>query len=143
MKLMNRVLVSGLLLAVSVSASAANDTNIQYKNDHGSILNLTMNPDGKDTGTLTGTFTTAIGNCAAAIGKTAPVTGFYNGRSMAITMNFPGCKQVVAMKGHFIKNKEVLNTLWLGVNTAKETVEPQWDSTIVGHDHFVRTSKHA
>lgn len=137
---MNKFLITAFLMAATTMAFAENNTATQFKNTRGSVLNLTMHAEGKDSGTLTGTFTSAVGNCAAALGKAVPVTGFYNGHAIALAMNFAPCKQVIAMKGHFDKKNQEINTLWLGVNTAKESATPQWDSNIIGHDHFVKVT---
>ena len=118
---------------------------LTYKNQRGSTLSLTWHESlpNKDvpaveqeikTGTLTGTFTTAVGKCAT--GYAAPVTGVFNGNAIAITLNLPKCKQVIAMTGNLTDDNEELHTLWLDAAQAADPRKADWNSNIIGADHY-------
>ena len=117
----------------AVAKTVSNTT--RYKNERGSILRLTWHAKGNDTGTVTGSFRTAVGDCKAEINKAVPVTGHYSGNAMALTINFPKCKQVIAMTGNVDATKTKIATLWLD---AHATTDPQkdWNSNIIGTDTF-------
>ena len=85
-----------------------------------------------------GTFTTAVGNCKADVGAALPVRGFFNGNAIAITVNFPHCKQVVAMTGHLTANRNALSTLWLDAIQAKDPTNKNWNANITGADYYAR-----
>ena len=124
------------LLLINDSAFAATEKTITYKNQHGSTLTLIWHADKKETGTLTGTFTTAVGNCKTDVGIPLPISGFFNGNAIAITVNFPHCKQVVAMTGHLTANHHELTTLWLDAVQAKDPTHKDWDANITGADYY-------
>jgi hypothetical protein len=124
------------LLATSYSALAATEPTITYKNQRGSTLTLIWHADKRETGTLTGTFTTAVGNCKADVGVPLPISGFFNGNAIAITVNFPHCKQVVAMTGHLTANRHTLSTLWLDAAQAKDPIHKDWNANITGADYY-------
>ncbi len=125
-------------IGVITSVNAATDQTINYKNQRGSVMTLTWHAIKNNTGTLSGTFTTAVGNCKANVGVPMPLTGFYNGNAVAITVNFPECKQVVAMTGNLINNNNELNTIWLDASHTKDPVQTNWNSNIIGTDQYQR-----
>lgn len=126
------------LFFMSHCAFAAEERSITYKNQRGSVLTLIWHENTQETGTLSGTFTTAVGNCKRDVGVPLPMRGFFNGNAVAITVNFPHCKQVVAMTGHLSANRDELATLWLDAVQAKDPVHKNWDANITGADYYER-----
>src|SRR5665213_934712 len=109
MKFANK-LVFGVALGalIMVQASYGADQTVTFKNQRGSTLTLRFQPGINNTGALVGSFTTAVGNCQADVGVPMPVAGFYNGNAIAVTVNFPHCKQVVAMTGNLVDGDKQL-----------------------------------
>lgn len=130
------------LLISSISfltlSAFAEDQTINYKNQRGSTMTLTWHQqDAKhNTGTITGTFTSAVGNCKADLYKAMPLTGYYNDNTVAITVNFPQCKAVAAMTGNVATDKQQVTTLWILANDAKDPIHKDWNSNVVGTDSF-------
>lgn len=65
-----------------------------------------------------------------------PITGYFNGNAIAITVNFPHCKQVVAMTGNTTNDQGEIHTLWLDATQAKDPTGQDWNSNIVGADSY-------
>lgn len=135
-----KMAVVGLIVSATFNTQAFAENNqiITYKNQRGSILTLTWQNDKDNTGTLTGTFNTAVGNCQADVGKPLPISGFYNGNAIAITVNFPNCKQVVAMTGNVTNGKNEIFMLWLDANQAKDPRGKEWNTNLIGADSYTK-----
>lgn len=140
MQISRNIIVSFVcyLLGAGFAANATVEQSITYKNQRGSIMTLIWHPSLKNTGTLTGTFTTAVGKCAADVGVPIPLSGFFNGNAVAITVNFPHCQQVVAMTGHLTEQNNSLSTLWLDAAQSHDPIHKDWDSNITGADYYKR-----
>ena len=141
--MITKVIFFAALSATSLWADTGK--TITYKNQRGSILSLTWHESSQNnadaaseqeikTGSLTGTFTSAVGKCAT--GYAAPVTGVFNGNAIAITLNLPKCKQVIAMTGNLTNENEELHTLWLDAAQAADPRKDDWNSNIIGADHY-------
>lgn len=117
-------------------AIAASSHSITYKNQRNSIMTLKWNDNTKNTGNLDGTFTTAVGNCKKDIGVPLPLTGYFNGNVISISINFPHCQQTVAMTGNLSNNQSQIHTLWLDANQADDPRGKIWNSNIIGSDSF-------
>lgn len=142
--LKNRVvLLSVLLVGVGSVAYAADTAETVYKNQNGSVLKLQFDSKDKNSGSLSGTFTTAVGNCKADINVPVPITGFYNGNAVSISINFPHCKQVVAMTGNFNKNNTQLTTFWLDTGVLKNSPHKDWNANTIGVDAFQKVAAKA
>lgn len=129
-------LLSISLLCATTAAFAEGDTSsdVTYKNQRGSVLVLSGFNSREPAGALTGTFTTAVGNCKEDMNKPMPIVGFYNGNAVSISINFPHCKQVVAMTGHV--NETSLHILWLDAGQVKDPETSGWNANIVGADVY-------
>jgi hypothetical protein len=112
-----------------------------YKNQRGSIMELVLHPQEGNTGAITGSFTTAVGNCKSDIGVAMPLTGFFNGNTISISVNFPHCKQVVAMTGHLLEENNTLYTLWLDAAQSVDPMKKDWTANISGADYYKRENK--
>jgi hypothetical protein len=136
MKLSKKFISFTLALSfISLSAHAKCDQKATYVNQRGSNLELCYhkNHDGY-TGNLSGTFTSAVGNCKADINNKLPISGFFNYNAVAIAINFPNCGQVVAMTGTITDNE--LHTIWLDAAKADDPVTKNWNSNVVGADYY-------
>lgn len=123
--------------AVQIADATPTRTN-SYKNQRGSVLDLSFHMLDENIGIVDGTFTTAVGNCDADKNKPLPISGYYNGNVISITVNFPHCKQVVAMTGYISADKSKLTTLWLDAMNATDPNGSDWNSNIIGNDSYVR-----
>ncbi len=112
-----------------------------YKNQRGSIMELVLHPQDGNVGTITGTFTTAVGNCKTDMGVAMPITGFVNGNAISVSINFPHCKQVVAMTGHLLEENNTLYTLWLDASQSADPMKKDWTANISGADYYQREKK--
>jgi hypothetical protein len=126
----------GLCFLLSHNAMATSDPSITYKNQRGSTITLVWHAEVANTGTLSGTFTTAVGNCKEDIGVPLPLLGFFNGNAISVTINFPHCKQVVAMTGNLNSNQSNIHTIWLDANQANDPRGEDWNSNIIGSDSY-------
>ena len=123
------------LLGITHYVYAADQTII-FKNQRGSMLKLIFQNEKTNTGSLTGTFTTNVGNCKADVGIPVPIRGYFNGNAIALIVNFPHCQQLVAMTGNLTDHYDELHTLWLDAHNVKDPVNKNWDSNIIGADSY-------
>jgi hypothetical protein len=86
---------------------------------------MTANIDAS--GTISGTYTTAVG-CGA--GKARPMSGFCNGYAVTFSVNWQECVSTTAWSGTYANGK--ITTLWQLVLAKK----PSWDSIVSGTDAF-------
>jgi len=121
--------------------SAATDPSNTYKNQRGSTMTLTWHADTDNTGSLSGTFTTAVGNCKEDVGVALPLVGYFNGNAISVTVNFPHCKQVVAMTGNVNNDLSNIHMLWLDANQADDPRGKNWNSNIIGSDSYERIAR--
>lgn len=128
-------------ILLSHQVSAATDPSITYKNQRGSTMTLAWHADTDKTGSLSGTFTTAVGNCKEDVGVPLPLVGYFNGNAIAVTVNFPHCKQVVAMTGNVNKDQSNIHMLWLDANQADDPRGKNWNSNIIGSDSYERIAR--
>jgi hypothetical protein len=129
-KLMIGIGFSSMLLSHSLFAAA--DSNATYKNQRGSTMVLNWHADDN----TSGTFTTAVGNCKEDMNVPLPLAGYFNGNVISVTVNFPHCKQVVAMTGNLNADQSKIHTLWLDANQASDPDGKNWNSNIVGSDVY-------
>jgi hypothetical protein len=142
MKLKQRMILLGMSLLLACGLTLAEtDPSITYQNQRGSTLILTWRHDSPQTGKLSGTFNTAVGNCKTDIGVPMPVAGYFNGNAIAITVNFPHCKQVVAMTGNVSSDLKTIHMLWMDANQAKDPQGKDWNSNILGADIYQKAAK--
>ena len=126
-----------LLLITPALCSALNAPSEKYLNQRGSMLIMTKNKTTATSGTLTGTFTTAVAskNCQKVIGQPMPISGFYTGNAFTLSINFPMCNTVVAMVGN-MTSQGALDTLWLHTGQADNPNTEDWNARTTGHDLF-------
>lgn len=138
--LKNSVMVAGCFFCLSF-ANASSAQGMIYKNQRGSTMELVLHPQEGNTGTITGSFTTAVGNCKTDMGVPMPISGFYNGNAISVSVNFPHCKQVVAMTGHLLEENNALYTLWLDASQSADPMKKDWTANISGADYYKRENK--
>jgi ABC-type phosphate/phosphonate transport system substrate-binding protein len=135
----SKIMLTGLLAAIAITSSYAatsGNQTITYKNQRGSTLVLNFVPTKNNTGNLTGTFTTLVGDCAANMGVPMPVTGYFNDNVVSLSINFPECNQSIAMTGHLTSNKAQLQTMWLDAAVVADPHNKDWNSTNIGTDFY-------
>lgn len=133
-------IISALFITQNVFAEKeAALKSAAFKNQRGSVLHLTWNHKGKNTGTLTGTFTNAVA-CKEGIGKALPISGFFSGDAIAIVVNSTPCKFVLSMSGHFTAQKEHMDLLWVITNQSKDPMGHDIQANLVGSDFYDKTN---
>src|ERR1700722_6537735 len=136
----NKKLALGLIacsLALVQVANATSTSTINFKNQRGSTMTLVFHQSKQEnSGMLTGKFITAVGNCKTDVGVPVPLIGYYNGNAVSLSVNFPHCKQVVAMTGHITNNQSKLSTLWFDASPVEDPQGNDWHSNIVGSDSY-------
>ena len=128
------------VFSLSTLVHAQTPQTLSLKNQRGSTMNITLIDEGNSTGTIKGSFTTAVGNCQIEVGKPMALSGFYSGNAVTLSVNYPKCKKTIAMTGHFNADRTELDTLWM---VAEESADPKgknWNANIVGSDHYQRQS---
>ena len=113
------------------------DKALHYKNQRGSLLDIVLHKKSDNSGTVTGTFKTAVANsnCQNDIGKARPVTGFYTGNSITLSINYPNCGATIAVAGNFDKSNNI-ETLWIVANQGQDSEGKNWNNRTLGHDQF-------
>lgn len=136
MKISKIIITILATITTTVSANAKCYQQTKYINQRGSTLKLCYHQSHKEehSGELSGTFITNVGNCETDMNKEMPISGFYNYNAIAITVNFPHCKQVVAMTGTIIDNQ--LHTIWLDASKSDDPTIKNWNSNTVGADYY-------
>jgi hypothetical protein len=138
MRRYNKLFLVITFYILTLSFVSAGETTHTYRNQRGSTLalkwNKSVDSNDQSTGNLTGTFVSAVGKCAT--GLSLPVTGVFNGNAIAITLNLPSCKQVIAMTGHTTQDKTEIHMLWLDAAQSADPQKTDWNSNIIGTDHY-------
>ncbi len=123
---------------VAQMALAESGSSVIYENQRGSTLVLVWHSELGDTGALTGSFTTKVGNCPKDMNQALPIKGYYNGNALSVTVNYPHCKQVIAMTGNLSEDQNTIHMLWLDANQAKDANGKDWNSNIIGSDVYTK-----
>ena len=84
---------------------------------------------------ITGSFITAVAKHKACIGTAVPVTGFINGNSFSLSMDFRACNapSTVSMIGKL--NTDQLETMFMEQESGTNT----WNSRVINHDEFYKS----
>ena len=93
MKLAKTVFLGLMARSCSTAQMTSAAAVINYKNQRGSTLTLILQQgEQENTGTVRGTFTTAVGNCKTDVGVPLPIAGFYDGNAVTYLKPFNGHK---------------------------------------------------
>lgn len=141
MKLVNKLILALVFLTSINTAQAANDKKLTYVNQRGSTMTLVFHQLDGNTGTLAGTFTTAVGEHAKDVGVPQTLSGFYNGNAITVAFNFPHSGAAAAMTGNLLDGGNKIQTLWLVASDSKDPTHTNWNSNIVGTDAFNLVTK--
>lgn len=133
-------ILSFFLLALAVNTNAQNLEKNTYKNQRGSILTLKWHPTEGDTGYLTGHFTTTVGDCPEDMNVSQPIKGYYNQNTLTLSINFPHCKQVLAMTGNIDENKSKISMLWVDAHVTSDPDHKDWNTNLIGTDKYRKTN---
>lgn len=124
-------------LSVFSQASFAADTMV-FKNDKGSVLELTVAKEGD----VTGYFTTAVASkeCQQAIGQKRPVVGYLTGNAFTISIDYPDCGSALSIIGNIAENKKSLDTTWVVAHQTVNNKQPNLGARFIGHNSYTRVS---
>ena len=118
---------------LSQSCFAANA--ITYKNERGSVLELTLLPDNK----IEGFFTTAVASkeCQEkAIGKKQPIIGYTTGNVVSFSVVYPQCGSVLSVIGNFDDKQNIIDTMAILNRQATDIIHEGPGSRLIGHDTY-------
>ncbi len=120
-----------VLLCQSVFASS---DRITFKNQRGSILELILLPDNK----IEGYFTTAVASktCPKAINTKRPISGYFIGNAITISVVYPMCSSVVSMTGNFDSKKQSIDTISILNKQAEDVIHEGPGARYIGHDFY-------
>ncbi|WP_242604368.1 avidin/streptavidin family protein [Legionella gresilensis] len=109
---------------------------ISFKNERGSILQLSMGSNNK----IEGYFTTAVASktCPQAINVKRPITGFMIGNAITVSIAYPMCESVLSLSGNFDKNKQTLDTISILNKQAENITQEGPGARFIGHDFYKR-----
>ncbi len=114
----------------------ANPNTLNFKNQYGSHLELTV---GKQNA-LTGTFITAVASkeCQDAIGQKRPIIGYIDGTAITLSVNYPSCGSILTLTGHINQKRDTIEaTSILAHQMTSFTQGP--GSQFIGHNTFVKS----
>ena len=132
-------LAATLLSSQVIYASPLDNKTLSFKNKRGSVLVLSGHKTGKDTGKLSGTFTTAVASksCQSVINKPFSIRGYYNGSTLSYTVNYVPCGSVQATVGNFDQQLH-LSTLNLLSYRSQQVDSHDFNKRFIIHDLFVK-----
>jgi len=134
-----RIIVSMLAMMFCVNSYAFNFANktVQFRNHHGSKFTVIGHKKGHLSGTFTGTFTSAVAlpHCSRIVNKARPITGFYNGNAISITVNYPSCGTILTWIGN-VDRKQNFHAMWLDTTQAADPHGKNFGSRTIGHEVF-------
>jgi len=129
--------IKSIILSTALISSAgfAQGNSIIYKNDRGSILELSFNKQEA----LSGTFKTAVASkeCKQVIGKSRPVEGYIDGSAITLIISYPSCGSLLSLSGHINKEKNMINTIAVITHQMKTFTDGP-GSQMITHDKFIR-----
>jgi hypothetical protein len=135
MKIMITVLCLLGLICTNAMAKPLGKRQLHFMNQRGSKLTLVGHPGKvKNSGTITGTFTTAVGNCQSDK-VPMPLTGYYNGSALVAVVNYPQCGAIAVITGDLDKHDNI-RSLWMDVRNAPRVANKQWKANIIGADFY-------
>ncbi|STX39910.1 avidin/streptavidin family protein [Legionella feeleii] len=127
------------LLGLSVVSQAgfAADAMV-FKNEKGSVLELTVAKEGN----VTGYFTTAVASkeCQQAIGQKRPLVGYLTGNAFTISIDYPDCGSALSIIGNIAENKKSLDTTWVVAHQALSNQQPNLGARFIGHNSYTRVN---
>src|SRR5438477_9543963 len=87
----------------------AKPSTMVFKNQRGSILEITRLSDNK----IDGYFTTAVASksCPQAVEKKRPISGYIIGNAITFTIAYPMCESVVSVTGNFDRDQKSIDTM--------------------------------
>lgn len=129
------------LAFISYAKSTASN-QMKYQNQRGSILIIEQHVINDKTGTITGTFTSAVGNCEQDVNVEQPISGYYNENVISLVTNFSHCGVSAAMSGHMTDNGQHLSLLWIATSQSSDPSGKGYDSNMIGQDEYQAISKH-
>jgi len=123
------------IISSLLSQSAFAEQNaITFKNQRGSILELSILADNK----IEGYFTTAVASktCPQAINKKRPITGYIVGNALTVSVVYPMCDSVLSISGNFDKAQKSIDTISILNKQAVDITHEGPGARFIGHDFY-------
>lgn len=125
-------LITSALL--SPATYATQGITLAFKNQRGSLLELTIQSENQ----ISGYFTTAVASktCPDAIGTKRPITGYMVGNALTFSVVYPMCQSVLNISGNFTQSQNKIDTLSLLTQQAVDSTHEGPGARFIGHDSF-------
>ncbi|KTC86984.1 avidin/streptavidin family protein [Legionella brunensis] len=137
-KKISHILAISGLIALSQASFAVDTANekMVFKNEKGSVLELTSSKDGS----LSGYFTTAVASkeCQQAVGQKRPVVGFLTGNAFTISIDYPDCGSALSIIGNLSQDNKFLDTTWMVVHQAPASKNKDLGARFMGNNSYNR-----
>lgn len=105
-----------------------------FKNERGSVLELTKLSDNK----IEGYFTTAVASktCPQAINTRRPITGYMVGNALTFSVVYPVCNSVLSVSGNFDKDQKIIDTISILNKQSSDITHDGPGARFIGHDSY-------
>lgn len=115
-------------------AAFAEHEVITFKNQRGSILELTILEENK----IEGYFTTAVASktCPDAMNKKRPITGYLIGNALTFSVFYPMCDSVLSVSGNLDEAQESIDALSILNKQANDITHEGPGARFIGHDSY-------
>lgn len=107
---------------------------INFKNQRGSILELTILADNK----VEGFFTTAVASkaCPQAINAKRPITGYVIGNVVSFSVIYPMCETALTVSGNFDIAHNTIDAMNILNRQATNVAHEGVGERFIGHDFY-------
>jgi len=104
----------------------------KYKNQRGSILELTLRPNQE----VKGFFTTAVASkdCQKIIGMKQPIIGYCTGNALTFSVVYKDCGSIYSVTGNFDKTREHIDVMGIINHQSEEATGKDCNSRFLTHD---------
>lgn len=108
-----------------------------FKNNYGSILEITVNDDDS----VQGYFTTKVAtkDCPQVVGQKRPVVGFLTGNALTLSIDYPSCGSALSIIGNLKKDNNIIDTTWVAAHQVDPTKD-RLSARFIGHNKYKRIS---
>ncbi|KTC65031.1 Uncharacterised protein (plasmid) [Legionella adelaidensis] len=106
----------------------------KYKNQRGSLLELTFLPDNK----TEGYFTSAVASkeCPQAIGQRHPIIGYWIGNALTFSVIYEQCGSLYSVVGNFDKMQNSIDVIGLINHQSDDIVGKDCSARFISHDTY-------
>ena len=124
-------IIASSLLSQTTNAQVNTAT---FKNQRGSVLELSVLEDNK----VSGYFTTAVASksCPQAINQKRPIIGYMIGNALTFSVVYPMCHSVLSITGNISKDKKAIDTVSILNKQADDIIHEGPGARFIGHDTY-------